>query len=247
MWGLTWRSVVSCVLFGSLETFLYRHSTTWRDKAPGTFLYRHTCSHQLSLQVLYAFAFVFKCSQPKTIPSPMWWKTRLAKIVRAPTCHPFWGGNHRREVVASVQDYLIVTYMCMYMLMRAVANLSLPPWSYVATWCLYIKFIAKHMVFYPQKVDFWPFGGVFCNFWKICHGISQYDVPILKSDPNFGGPYFIPFIRISNRLAIISKWVIQSSSFHTRPPSVNSIPWVWQHSCQTKNRYDIAGVWNNQV
>ena len=64
---------------------------------------------------------------------------------------------------------------------------------YVAIWWVYIKFIAKHMVSYPRKLIFGHFEGAFRNFWKNCQGTSQYYVPILNRDPNFGGACFIAF------------------------------------------------------
>ena len=59
--------------------------------------------------------------------------------------------------------------------------------SYATIWFLYIQFIAQHVVFYPPKVDC-PFWGCFHNFWKIYHATSQYYVPIMKRNPNFGVP-----------------------------------------------------------
>ena len=47
----------------------------------------------------------------------------------------------------------------------------------------------------PINVGFESFWACYCNFWKIGHATSQYYVPTLKSDPNFGGANFITFIR----------------------------------------------------
>ena len=46
-----------------------------------------------------------------------------------------------------------------------------------------------------KRLIFRHFGGVFRNLGKICQAISNYYVPILKSDPNFGAAYVITFIR----------------------------------------------------